>query len=228
MWGWGFVWGIKMPMEAIPEDFPIPKLSRVGDNNRYGGPIIPYFFFPEEGGPFKRVVLRVSWKTPACFTIMPLICDTCAPGGIYLCKSAMKQMLDEKQIVCNSDGVMTTSIFCEDGAIPMVVLPTPTRHEPFNLMGLFALQRLGMRFDCDHIRSGGISFTKNIKWFGELGPPVPPVSPVPSDIQALWNMLKTTNIALEKLEQQVKFLVEERLETQSRLRGLDGGGVRHD
>lgn len=151
-----------MPLSAIPEDFNAPLITACEDTSMYGGVLGTVCKYTDEDGPFKRLQVRVDCKTPKGVFPITFICDTCAPSGLYLCRFDLKRFMNTGQL----DEGMTTEIHCDDGPMTVSVMPTPTRHEPANLIGLHTLMRLGM-----YMQGYSFSFKNKIKWIGGMGFP---------------------------------------------------------
>lgn len=209
-----------MPI-AVLDDFPRLDCSVYDppDPTRYGGPIGPYFRpslrSSDDTGPFQRLVVRLSWKTPMGFIPMAFVCHTAAPGGVYLSEYAMKQMVAEHQLVTTKDGV-TATFWCEDGPVTVAVSPTPKKLEPQNLFGLSALMRLGLTLD-----SKRFFFRESVKWMGGEG--FPPVSeavvrPIPANLYKSPIEMMTS---VAKIDGEIQSLVFEQSYNLERLKALE-------
>ena len=126
----------------------------------------PIFIYTKDVGAYKRLLVQLSWKTSADGDFMPMtfVCDTCAPGGLYLCRKAMQLLCESKALVETEEelGFMITKIYC-DTADAMTVAVSETPSEPHNIIGLHLLMRLGLKLNaCD----GTFGFARTVRWLG--------------------------------------------------------------
>jgi hypothetical protein len=193
-----------MPISAIPTDFPSPSLTTE----------TVWFATPQQArcyidadGPYKRLVVDISCAITHGFLSMPFICDTCAPGGLYLCKSAMRLMVEHKQLLEDDSGQLTATLHCKYGPLKVAVLPTPAVHEPANCIGLHALLQLGLK-----MRPSEFSFADPIQWLGGEAPCSPKeetsINTLDDRVQSLMHAHSETLQWLQTLDDRVSYLME--------------------
>ena len=141
-----------MPIDAVDDDFP--RLS-ISESTLPKACVLTY---TNDIGSHKHLMVEVPWKTPDGFIPMTFICNTCAPGGLYLCQQAMRLVRD---YLTWEDDWPTIMVVCKDEPLKMGVQSTPHLHEPVNFIGLNGLMRLGMKLD-----GRSIGFEKTIQWIG--------------------------------------------------------------
>lgn len=146
-----------MPISAIADDFPKYSPEAVVETyaNFDGGPRGPLLKYEEE-----RLLVYMSWKTPHGFVPMTLVCDTCAPLGLYLNRAAMRAL--KGYLLTNEDGCTMSARVAlrDDSFVTVAVAATPTQHEPANLMGLGMLKRVGLV-----VHRNEPSFSLPVLWF---------------------------------------------------------------
>jgi hypothetical protein len=160
-----------MLIGPVPDDFSaqLRGMSSAdfthSDTERYESPVGPSLWYSIGGGA-RLLHARVSWKTPMGYLPMTFLCDTRAPGALYLNREGMWQLLKHHQLRFEENSTAPTiQLVLEpsgaDSLTSVPVLQTPTRYEPANLMGLSLLQRLGLS-----LSPSGASFTRRVKWLG--------------------------------------------------------------
>jgi hypothetical protein len=114
-------------------------------------PIVPEFIRHSRRGHF-RMLVRFSLRLDdASFAPFTFVCDTGAPGHLYLSESAMGLLEKAGRIKSDELG----PLYIESGGEKIVIRVTPHMHQPANLMGMLLLERFqlkmvegGFTFDC--------------------------------------------------------------------------------
>ena len=198
-----------MPISAIPVDFPLPTLT--ADTVWSATPQQTRRYI-DSSGPFKRLVAEISCAITHGFLSMPFICDTCAPGGLYLCKSAMRLMVEHGQLLEDDSGQFTAMLHCEYGSFKVAVLPTPVNHEPANLIGLHALLQLGLK-----MRPNEFEFVDPILWLGGEKPRSTKreesFATLEQQVQSLMCSHSETLQWLQTLDDRVSYLMEKAVDS---------------
>ena len=104
-----------------------------------------------------RYFAHIAWKiSDNKYIPMSFMVETGAMGNIYLCKKAMKLLLDERVIDPNTRKVNIHTTKSEQ-VHELQCLETPRRCEPLNIIGLsflklFGLNKCSMKEDVDLIQ----------------------------------------------------------------------------
>lgn len=127
-----------------PEDFPLDYVNgeHPEDYQITDQPITSQYIYHHIYGRHNRLWLRKSWKlSNGKFTTLSFLLDTGAPKHLYLCKKAIR-LLVENGVVAEDSDMNLMYVTLHGRKCP--VDPTPDAHKPANLIGLKLLKRLGL------------------------------------------------------------------------------------
>lgn len=106
--------------------------------------IKPEFICHSKLGCHNRLIYRVSFGRGSHFFSVSFVCDTGAPGFLYLSPQAI-QLLERLEAVNVDDDTGLAWLAVDGKKIP--INPTPECHSPANKIGLKLLHRLGLCLD---------------------------------------------------------------------------------
>ena len=138
----------RMTLSLSCLDFPIGYINFAHplDYVPVSTPITPQFIVHVKG-MHMRLIVRISWRSNdgACYIPMSFICDTGAPGYLYLSPIAQRNLDSIGRLKKNDLETLYVSIFdrANTTGFNAKVKDTPASHNPANIIGLGCLLKLG-------------------------------------------------------------------------------------
>jgi len=108
-------------------------------------PVTPQMIYHNPDFAHKRLILRISWKVgESKYMPMSFVCDTGAPGFLYIGNNAGRNILQSHAII--KTGEMDILFATIEGE-KVMVREVPVQHHPANIMGLTLLKKWGLSLD---------------------------------------------------------------------------------
>jgi len=119
-------------------DFPsyYVDMKHPDDEKLQDKPITPHFVYLVRSDRHTRLLLRISVKVPQGFVPLTFVCDSGAPGDMYLRESAFELLLKAARV---RETVPLCSMIIHGEHVSVGESPPP--HEKANVIGLKMMQR---------------------------------------------------------------------------------------
>ena len=111
----------------------------------------PHFIMHSRGGEHNRLIARVPWQTRTG-TMLPMsfVCDTGAPGPMYLSEEARRTVESKGLLLTDLQGQEYVRIHVDnDNMFRALIEPTPPAHGGANILGLKAWRKLHLHVTDD-------------------------------------------------------------------------------
>lgn len=124
------------------QDFPghYVNMARPEDYKLLSNPLQPELFYNGRANHF-TLLLRASFAvSDKSFVPMTFVCSSGAPGGLYLCETALSVLSDVGRI--KEDDLHNLYLQTENGKF--AVTDMPLKHQSANIVGLPVLEKYGL------------------------------------------------------------------------------------